>query len=60
MASKITKQVGGFLLVTFALWYFLRRTSIGSAYAREMWAIPQRLGVAEGLRSAQDYLGGQI
>jgi hypothetical protein len=60
MASKITKQVGGFLIVTFALWYLLRRTSLGSAYARDMWSIPQHIGIAEGLQSAQRYLGGQI
>lgn len=56
MAKKIGAQVGGFLLVTFGLWYFLRRTSLGSAYASDMYAIPQQLGVAEGLRSAQRYI----
>jgi hypothetical protein len=51
MASKIYSQVGGFLLVTFGLWYLLRRTSLGAAYTSDMMALPQ--GVSEGLRSAQ-------
>ena len=56
MASKITKQVGGFIVVTFALWYFLKRTSLGSAYGRDMWNIPHSLGVSEGLQSARKYI----
>ena len=49
--SKIYSQVGAFLLVTFGLWYLLRRTELGTAYATDMMNIPQ--GVSEGLRSAQ-------
>jgi len=56
MASKITKQVGGFLIVTFGLWYFLRRTSLGSAYGIDMWNIPHYLGISEGLQSARKYM----
>ena len=52
----MTSQLTAFLLVTFGLWYLLRRTSLGSAYASDMMAIPQ--GVSEGLRSAQTTFSG--
>ena len=54
MASRITTQIGIFLVATFGIWYFLRRTSLGSAYAGEMMMIPQ--GISEGLRSTQTLL----
>jgi hypothetical protein len=40
------------LLGSFVLWYLLRQTSLGKAYSSDMAAIPQQLGVAEGLKSA--------
>jgi len=55
MTSKIKSQVGVFIAGTFIIWYLLRRTQLGSAYARDMWAIPQYFGLAEGLRSAGKY-----
>ena len=54
MGSKIGTQVGLFIAGTFAIWYFLRRTSLGSAYTSDMMMIPQ--GISEGLRSAQTLL----
>ena len=55
MASRnISTQIGIFLAGTFAIWYFLRRTNLGSAYAGDMRMIPQ--GISEGLRSAQTLL----
>jgi hypothetical protein len=35
------KTVGTVLVGTFAVWYLLRMTSVGSAYASDMWSIPQ-------------------
>jgi len=54
MASKISTQVGIFLVATFGIWYLLRRTSLGAAYTSDMMMIPQ--GISEGLRSAQTLL----
>jgi hypothetical protein len=51
-----TKTIGKWLVVTFVLWYLLRQTTLGSAYSRDMMAIPQQLGVAEGLKSASQYI----
>lgn len=55
MATKISTQIGGFLLATFILWYLLRQTSLGAAYSTDMMNIPQ--GLSEGLRSAQTAYG---
>jgi hypothetical protein len=49
MASNISKSITSFLLVTFILWYLLRRTTLGQAYAEDMLAIP--VGAGEGLNS---------
>jgi hypothetical protein len=54
MSSKIGTRLGIFLVVTFGLWYFLRRTELGSGFSQDMWNLPHRLGVAEGLRSARE------
>lgn len=54
MASKITAQITSFLLVTFVLWYLLRRTALGGAYTRDMMTIPQN--ISEGLHSAREYI----
>lgn len=54
MGSKVASQISSFLLVTFVLWYLLRRTSLGSAYTRDMMTIPQN--ISEGLHSAQEYI----
>ena len=51
---SVSTQIGILLAGTFAIWYFLRRTSLGSAYTSDMMMIPQ--GVGEGLRSAQTLL----
>lgn len=56
MASAITKTVTKYLLITFVLWYLLRQTSLGRAYSGDMLAIPRQLGVAEGLKSASQYI----
>jgi hypothetical protein len=54
MSRKIGTQLIMFGAATFGLWYFMRRTSIGAAYSQDMWNLPHRLGVAEGLRSARE------
>jgi hypothetical protein len=36
----------------FVIWYVLRRTDVGREFDTDMRAIPQQLGVAEGLKSA--------
>lgn len=54
--STTTKTIGKWLVVTFVLWYLLRKTTLGSAYSSDMMAIPGQLGVAEGLKSASQYI----
>ena len=53
--SKTTALITKFLLVTFVLWYLLRKTTLGSAYSSDMMAIPGQLGFSEGLKSAKQY-----
>ena len=54
---SLQKKVTSFLLVTFILWYLLKRTSLGRAYSSDMWSIPQffssSLGAGEGLQSVR-------
>lgn len=57
MGSTITKKFTGFLVITFILWYLLRRTELGSAYVGDMFAIPRFFGAGEGLNSAGRYIG---
>ena len=54
MGSSIQMRVGLLLVGTFAIWYFLRRTTLGTAYSSDIMQIPQ--GISEGLRSAQTSL----
>lgn len=54
MGSKISSQISSFLLVTFVLWYLLRRTNLGSDYTRDMMNIPRNIG--EGLQTTQEYI----
>jgi hypothetical protein len=54
MTSKIGIQLGVFGVAIFGLWYFMRRTELGSGFSRDMWNLPQQFGVMEGLRSAQE------
>ena len=51
-ANDITKII----LATFVIWYLLRRTNLGQAYVTDMAAIPEQLGVAEGLKSAVQFM----
>jgi hypothetical protein len=51
-ANDITKIILG----SFIIWYLLRRTNLGQAYATDMAAIPQQLSVAEGLKSAVQFV----
>ena len=51
-ANDITKIILG----TFVIWYLLRRTNLGQAYVTDMAAIPRQLGVAEGLKSAAQFV----
>jgi ABC-type uncharacterized transport system permease subunit len=52
MVSDITKTLTKYFLITFAFWYLLRQTKVGLAFSTDMTAIPQQLGVTEGLKSA--------
>lgn len=39
-------------LAAFAFWYLTRRTDLGQEFIGDVGALPQQLGVAEGLKSA--------
>lgn len=54
--SKTSSSIINILLASFVLWYLLRRTNLGQAYSSDMYAIPQQLGVAEGLKSAANFM----
>jgi hypothetical protein len=51
-----TSGIAKVFLYSFAIWFILRRTDIGQAYSSDMAAIPQQLGVAEGLKSAIQFV----
>jgi hypothetical protein len=35
------KSVSSVLVITFVLWYLLRRTTLGRAYVSDLWSIPR-------------------
>ena len=35
------KSIGVSLAGLFVIWYLLRRTSLGSAFSSDLWAVPQ-------------------
>jgi hypothetical protein len=51
-----TSGIAKLVLWSFVLWLLLRKTSLGQAYSTDMAAIPQQLGVAEGLKSALQFM----
>jgi hypothetical protein len=50
--EKTAKTLAKVLFGAFVFWYLSRRTSLGQAFTTDVAAIPQQLGVAEGLKSA--------
>ena len=53
--GSVSKKFYSFLLVTFVLWYLLRRTNLGRSYTRDMFQLPGLLGAGEGLGSARGH-----
>ena len=48
------KSIGVGLFGVFAIWYFLRRTTLGGAFSSDLWSIPEYFTDFVGMRQTQE------